>query len=181
MKNIFVKRKSKVSKLSEKVEQLTEATTYAEAGLPEAALKVFEREAAEKPKIIVLGKDYTFSPALKDYAVGLASRLGYEIVAVSAKHFPSDFLSAGTPFREKLREDFSTKAKKAAAEFESQAKAAGVGFQHLIKYGEGMAVIKELQREFKKLEYVLTEPDETASCADGVTPAIPVFSLALSS
>ncbi|MBW2090812.1 MAG: hypothetical protein JRI34_01645 [Deltaproteobacteria bacterium] len=177
MKIFPLKRKSKVSKLSETVDRLTEAVTYAEAGVPEQAISTLKREAQEPSKILVVGRGYTFSRELKDYAIGLANRLGYEIVAVNSRDTSIDSLPFHAPFRDRLRQDFITRAKEAAAEFEAQAKAAGIGFTHVIKFGEGVDIIRELHREFKKLEYVVTEPDEEATNPDGVAPAIPVFSL----
>ncbi|MBW1710385.1 MAG: hypothetical protein JRG97_04450 [Deltaproteobacteria bacterium] len=177
MKRFISKRKSKVLKLSETVDRLTEAVTYAEVGIPEEAISTLRREAQETSKILVVGRGYTFSRGLRDYAVGLAGRLGYEIVAVNSRNTSMDFLHFHASFRDRLRQDFITRAEEAAAEFETQAKAAGIAFTHIVKFGEGLDVIKELHQEFKKLEYVVTEPDEDATNPDGVAPAIPVFSL----
>ena len=178
MARILKKKTSQIQKLNEAVGRYSEAVTYAEAGLAEEAVKTIEAADAERSKILVLGLDGKFSNALCDYAVGLANRLGYEIVAVNAKHFPHDFLSSINPFREKLKADFEAKALEAAEKFEAIADGAGVAFRHLVKYGEGQDVIKELYNELQKLEYVLTEPD-TETVAEGATPAIPVFSLAI--
>ena len=178
MARILSKKTGQIQKLNEAVGRYSEAVTYAEAGMPEEAVKAMEAADAERSKILVLGLDGKFSKALCDYAVGLANRLGYEIVAVNAKYFPHDFLSSINPFREKLKADFEAKALEAAEKFKAIAESAGVSFRHLVKYGEGQDVIKELYSEMQKLEYVLTEPDSD-SVADGVAPAIPVFSLAI--
>jgi hypothetical protein len=100
-------------------------------------------------------------------------------VAVNSKHFPSDFLASINPFREKLKADFEAKAVEAAEKFEAIAMSSNVPFRHVIKYGEGQDVIKELYNELKKLEYVLTEPDTETGVGEGASPAIPVFSLAV--
>jgi hypothetical protein len=179
MARILRKKTSQIKKINEAVGRYSEAVTYAEAGLPEEAVKTIEAVETEQAKILVLGLDGRFSQALCDYAVGLAGRLGYEIVAVNAKHFPSEFLASINPFREKLKADFEAKAIEAAEKFETVASTAGVPFRHVIKYGEGQDVIKELYSELKKLEYVLTEPDSETQGAEGASPVIPVFSLAV--
>jgi hypothetical protein len=179
MARILRKKTSQIQKLNEAVGRYSEAVTYAEAGLTEEAVQTVEAVDSEQAKILVLGLDGRFSQALCDYAVGLANRLGYEIVAVNAKYFPHDFLSSINPFREKLKADFEAKALEAAEKFESIASSANVPFRHVIKYGEGQDVIKELYNELKKLEYVLTEPDSETGAGEGASPAIPVFSLAV--
>lgn len=179
MKAFVLKRKSRMARLGETVERLSEAVTYAEAGSHDHALQVVEQQVEERQKIVVLGRGHAFSTVLMDYAVGLADRMSYEIVAVSAKHIPEDFLSMITSFRDKVRDDFSALAEAAGREFESRARSKNVPFRHVIKFGEGTDVIRALHREFRKLDYVLTEPDENVVSPDGAAPAIPVFSLAL--
>ncbi len=178
MKNFILKRKSAAARVNEKMEQYQEAVTYAEANMPEEARLVLERAEKEPSIILVLGRDHDFSKCLKDYAIGLAGRLRYEIVAVSTRYIPADPEPGITSYRDKLRQDFSELSEKAASPFREQCEEAGVSFRHLVKFGDATDIIRELHQEFKRLEYVVTEPDESVERADGVTPAIPVFSLA---
>lgn len=178
MSDVTVKKKSRVSKFTEKMDQYHEAVTYAEANMPEEAIRVLERIEQEPPMLLVVGRGHTFSKDLKEYAIGLAGRLKYEIVAVNTKYIPNDFLPLVTPYRDKLREDFTVLASEAAGDFQTQCEDAGVVFHHITKFGEATDVIRELHREFKRMEYVLTEPDENVERAPGAAPAIPVFSLA---
>jgi nucleotide-binding universal stress UspA family protein len=180
MKKLSLKRKSSLNKLSDKMDQVQEAVTYAEANMPEEAIRVMERMEKAPSMILVLGRGHSFSAELKDYAVGLAKRLGYEIVSVNTKYIPNDFLPLVSSYRDRLRQDFSSMAGEAGDEFRRQCEREGVPFRHMVKFGDGASVIKELHREFKNLEYVVTEPDESAERAPGVMPAIPVFSLAVS-
>lgn len=180
MRGLSLKRKSGVTKLGEKMEQYQQAVTYAEANLPEEATRTLQAAAAQPCRILVLGRNHTFSSQLKDYAVGLANRLGYEIVAVNCKYIPVDFSGAAAQFREKLREDFAELASASADDFQAQCEEAGVSFRHEIKFGDSTEVLKELHKDYCKLDYVVTEPDESIERAAGAVPAIPVFSLAIS-
>ena len=180
MKKLSLKRKSSLRKLGDKVDQVQEAVTYAEANMPEEAIRVMEQAEKAPSMILVLGRGHSFSKELKDYAVGLAGRLGYEIVAVNAKYIPNDFLPLVSNYRDRLRQDFSSLAGEAGDEFRRQCEVEGISFRHQVKFGDGTSVIKEMHREFKTLEYVVTEPDESVERAPGVMPAIPVFSLAVS-
>ncbi|MFH1135988.1 MAG: universal stress protein [Pseudomonadota bacterium] len=180
MVNFSLRKKSGVAKLGEKMEQYQQAVTYAEANLPEEATRTLEAAAAEPCRILVLGRDHTFSRQLKDYAVGLANRLGYEIVAVNSKYIPVDFSGAATQFREKLREDFTESSSVSADDFRAQCEDAGVSFRHEIKFGDSTDVLRELHKDYRKLDYVVTEPDESIERPAGALTAIPVFSLAIS-
>ena len=180
MMGISLKKKSGAAKLGERMDQYHQAVTYAEANLPEEATKTLEAAAQEPCRILVLGRNHTFSSELKDYAVGLANRLGYEIVAVNCKYIPIDFSGAAAQFREKLREDFSELSAASAEDFKKQCDDAGVSFRHEIKFGDSSEVLRELHNCYCKLDYVVTEPDDGIERAAGAAPAIPVFSLAMS-
>ncbi|MGD8995737.1 MAG: hypothetical protein PVH34_11010, partial [Syntrophobacterales bacterium] len=69
--------------LRERIENYTEAITFAEAGLQEQAQEIMRAEMAEATKVLVVGHEDTFSQPLVEYAVGFAERMGYEIVALN--------------------------------------------------------------------------------------------------
>jgi len=178
MTNFKMKRKSRIAKLTEAADRYQEAVTYAEANLPAEAMAALERPAQAQPMILVVGREGDFSPALREYSIGLADRLGYEIVALNTKHIPGESSPGATQFREHLRQDFTAKSLQAAESFRSECELAGICFRHEVKFGDTTGVIRELHQEHPRLDYVLTEPDETVQRPAGVKPAIPVFALA---
>ncbi|MFP4477443.1 MAG: hypothetical protein ACLFOY_17905 [Desulfatibacillaceae bacterium] len=168
---IFKKKSNRFKKFGDSFGRMQTAVTYAEAGSHEDAIRTME---APKPKsaIVVLGQAHNFSPQLREYAIGLARRLDYDILAVNARHIHLDIASLA----ERAKQDFTERCAQSAALFQSEAMQAGVGFTHTVQFGEGTDVIKELHKELSNLEYVVCEPDE---CKEGEPePAIPVFSLA---
>jgi hypothetical protein len=177
MGKIKLSRKNRMSKLTQAVDRYQEAVTFAEANLPVEAVASLEPTPQEKPMILVMGRDHTFSRDLKDYALGLAGRLGYDILAVNTRHIPGRFSPEADQFREHLRQDFSRQSEQAARDFEAECQAAGICFKYDIKFGESSRVMRDLHREHPGLEYVLTEPDDTIERPVGVKPAIPVFSM----
>ncbi len=176
MPNPVVKKKSGAVKAAETFETVHQAVTYAEADVPEEAVRILDQHR-EPALLLVLGRGHGFSQMLKDYAVDLAGRLGYAIVAVNNKYIPQDFLPLVSQYRQKLREDFSRLANESAREFQRQCEEAGIRFRHLVKFGEATDVLRELHREFKTLDYVVSEPSEEVRSEPGASPAIPVFSL----
>jgi hypothetical protein len=177
MGKVKLTRKNRMSKLTKAVDRYQEAVTFAEANLPEEAVASLETAPQERPMILVMGRDHTFSRDLKDYALGLAGRMGYDILAVNTRHMPGRFSPEADQFREHLRQDFTKQSQAAARDFESECQAAGICFQYEVKFGESNAVMRELHKLNPGLEYVLTEPDESVERPVGVKPAIPVFSL----
>ena len=63
----------------------TEAITFAEAGQHDYAEDVLMevQEKEESKKLVVVGKESTFSQEIIDYAIDMAERMSYEIVALN--------------------------------------------------------------------------------------------------
>jgi hypothetical protein len=178
MNEPVLKQKNNVTRFVEKVDRYYEAITYAEANMLEEAAAVLADIKKKPSMILVLGRGYNFSQELKDYSIGLAKRLGYDILAVNAKFIPEDFLPLVSGYREKLRTDFTSKAKESAEEFSKQCEEVGIPFVHSVEFEESMKVVKKFHQVFRQLEYVVTEPDSEVETSNGVSRAIPVFSLA---
>jgi len=171
---IFKKKKNRfLEKIGDSINRVQTAVTYAEADSHDEAMEVL---SAPRPKasIVVLGKGWDFSPALREYAIGLAQRLDYNILAVSSRHVAMDI----GRFADQVKKEFSEKAAVSADSFQSEAQKAGISFSHQVKFGEGTDVLRALQKEVVHLEYVVCEPDECENKNE--KPAIPVFSLAYS-
>ncbi len=173
----FVVKSRKNAAFEEQVEQYTEAATFAEAGMHSEAKEVMRRESAERPKVLVVGNQESFSSALSDYAVGFAKRMSYDIIALSCLPLgEAESSKAVDPFRDVLRENFEAKASEGAVKLRDKAEEAGVQMRHVVKFGSVDGCMREVNREFKRVEFVLTEPD--THLEDGRAPAIPVFCLA---
>ncbi|UCF00587.1 MAG: hypothetical protein JSV14_09170, partial [Deltaproteobacteria bacterium] len=69
--------------LRRSIERQTKAIAFAEAGLHKDAQDLIRAELAEKSKVLVVGHEDTFSQPVIQYAVGLAERMGHEIVALN--------------------------------------------------------------------------------------------------
>lgn len=120
-------------------------------------------ESKERRKILVVGKEGTFTENVMTYAVHLAERLDYDILALSV-----DTAHTGETFRKS--------AIKAAGIFRKRAAKRGVFCDHVTKFGElGMAV-EELNHEVKRIEFVITDSEvNKEDVAREVT--VPLFSV----
>jgi hypothetical protein len=160
--------------LRERIENYTEAITFAEAGLQEQAQEIVRAELAETPKVLVVGHEDTFSKPLVDYAVGFAERMGYQIVALNISPVRTESTSIG-PFCDMLCEEFNKKCQEGIGALCNKCEEKDIPFTHLVKFGEADDCIKEAHEEMRRVEFVITEPE---SCPEEGRVAIPVFCLA---
>jgi len=177
LKNIFRRKKDrervKGANLSEKFDRVMEAITFAEAGGHEHAREVMKPEPG---KILVVGHEDSFSQPLVEYAVGLAERMGYEIIALNVTPIISNSPKLILPFSEKIRQDFWDNAAKGVQELQSKAAVKGIPFKHMVKFGEIDESIKEIHDEFRGVDFVLREPEATVKGEEGGI-TIPVYSM----
>jgi hypothetical protein len=169
---VEVKRQSS---FSQDYDRVMEAITFAEAGAPEVAQEIMRRGAGEHRKILVVGREDAFPEHVMDYAINLAQRLGYDLVALNlTARFTSD--GAFSPYRNHLREEFAQRAAQAAQIFRQMAASKGVRLDAAVKFGSLSQALDELHREIKRLEMVVT-PQEEESEESAPEMALPVFSI----
>lgn len=131
-------------------------------------------EKGGRRKILVVGKEDAFSEAMMDYAINLAQRLDYDLLA----------MSVDTTCREEpaftqhayLREDFRMRALEAGAVLKQRAVQSGIRCEHVVRFGELGGAVEKLNHEMKRIEFVVTESeDNKKEVIKEVT--IPVFSV----
>lgn len=163
----------RVTSLKESGEKTMEAITFAEAGEHEYARELMTQDAKEKKKLLVVGGEDGFSEILVKYALGMAERMDHEIVALNVVPVGMSLFSF---LNEKVRAELQQKAEERAEIFREQALGKDISFSHIVKFGDVDRSIKEVHREFKKVSFILTEPDHVTETSDRT--CIPVFCLA---
>jgi nucleotide-binding universal stress UspA family protein len=187
---MFEKLKEKLRNIRRKKDELTEsydrvmeAATFAQAGEHEharsaMAVETAEAEAKGPGKILVVGNEYTFSDQLMDYATDMAKRMGRDIVALNATESDLRFRFMHI-YRQTVRDDFRLHAEKSAEAFKNKAEQKGVGFEHLVKFGNPDHATEVICQELSSgTTYVLIEPEfenEEAAAGIGAGYDIPVF------
>jgi len=170
----------KAKTLGEKFDSYMEAITFAEAGLHDTARELVATEEMEKAKVLVVSNDDTFSKPVIDYAVGLAERMGYEILALNVNNPPPANFSKvlGSQGDRLLYEAFKSKCEEGVATFRTPCQEKGIDFTHLVKLGDVDRCMKEVHEEVRRVDFVITEPE---SCPEDGRVPIPVFCLSMSS
>jgi hypothetical protein len=160
--------------LRKRIENRTEAITFAEAGLQDHAQDLIRVELTEKAKVLVVGHEDTFSEPVLEYAVGFAQRMGYEIVALNVSPVRTES-SKLEPYCDLVCQQFKTSCEEGVSDFRHACEKKAIPFSHVIKFGEVDQCIKEIHQECLRVELVVTEPE---SCPEEGSPTIPVFCMA---
>ncbi len=157
----FLKRLlTKSRSIGNKMDKYQESLTFAEAGEPlqPAALPVEQKEA--KPGLLlVIGNGNSFSQRMIDYALEMAQRMAYEILALNVAPLPRETARLFAPSQNKIQE-FEEGAKRNVRAFQEAAEQSGISFSHEVKFGETDSVIQEVDREYGPVEFVVSEPAE---------------------
>ncbi len=174
MKKAVKVHKERVQNIIEKHDRTEEAIVFAQAGEQAVAQDILKEAKQEKKKILVVGGEDGFSEKLIDYAVGMAGRMHYEIVALNVIPVGKQlfrFLN-----EKKVTEEFQQKPEKGAISFQKAAETRKLPFRHMVKFGSFDRVVKEIHREIHRVSFVLTEPDHLCEGAsDCKVTSIPVF------
>lgn len=159
--------------IARRLERYGEAAALAQAGLQDVAQEIIRHEIQERPKILVVGREDGFSRPLVEYAVGLAKRMKYEIVALNCANIATEVLEKRSPYLEELLKEFNSRAANAVELLASRAAEEGVALRHVVKSGGLSSCVRQLEKEVSRLNFVLTESVPTREL--GLETSIPVF------
>ena len=108
MGKFFGKIREKMQKRSRKREHYPEASTSADQGQKEYACeaKADEPTAETTRKLVVVGRESEYSQEIIDYAIEMAERMSYEIIALNAAPLSCETFKLFSSSRDKICEDF---------------------------------------------------------------------------
>jgi len=155
------------------LEAAAAAAAFAEAGEHETARSIIT-PTKQTRKILVIGHEDGFSERLSDYALDMAKRLDFELMALNVTSVP---LALSGDRREAATAAFIEGAQHNGAELKEKAAAKGIVFSHRVEIAPQEEVVEKLHREDSGLRYVLTEPDPEVVQKQKDRVAIPVFDL----
>ena len=164
MARLFGKIKSKVQNLTGKTGQYQEAIPFVEASHQEDAKEDLQetKETEASKKLLVVGKESTFSTEIIDYAIDMAARMSYEIVALNTAPLSCDTFKLFSDSRDKICSDFQMLAETNVQPFREKAETRGIPFTHVVKYTESTEVLEELRNEIGDFEFVASEEEQDA-------------------
>jgi len=187
MARIFDKLMGRVRKITGRMDTYQEAIAFAEAGeTAHAQQMVHEKETEDRRrtgKLLVVGRESIFNKEVIDYALDMAERLSYEILALNTAPLSCETFSLLPAERSKVCREFKTLTEKNIKFFQQEAQKRSIPFRHIVKFSEKDQALAEITREFSDIEFVVsdTEGDRAAArAAQGERPKqeIYVYSIA---
>lgn len=154
---------------AKRLETYTMAAAFAEAGLQDAARELLQ----ERPKILVVGNADQFSDPLIDYAIGLAKRMTYEIIALNCAVIDLDTSKKSNPYHKKMFKNFRQNAIRGVMRFAARADEARIPFRHVVESGNVGSCVQRMEREINRLQFVLEDAESAREVVRDTS--IPVF------
>jgi len=166
-----------------KVAHLHRIRQASEAGEPgagpaeraEAGAQPAEEGASSQGRLLVFGRHSHFSEALIEYALDMAERLSYEVLAASAGGFSTQTFRTFPRARERACLEFRVHAERDIAPFRSAAKERDVPFSHVVKFSGLDEAAQEIRHEVGEVDFVVHEPEDEQIGHSG-EPEILVYS-----
>lgn len=125
-------------------------------------------------KILVVGKGETLDAGVVDYAVNLAERLGYDLIALSVNTTLGQKGRFFSPYKYHLREKFAQRARDAGEALQKKVALRGINFEQVVKFGDVRKAVAEVNRQIKRIEFVITQDGVKEKEVNGEIN-IPVF------
>ncbi len=108
-------------------------------------------------RLVVMGNESMFSGEVVDYAIDMAKRMSYEILALNSAPLSCDSFSLFSTSRSKICEEFKSISEKNAADFRIVAEEKGIPFVHVVKFDEPEHALASLQKEYDGIEFVIAD------------------------
>ena len=162
MSGIFGRIKQKLSRASKKMDKYQEAITFAQAGESDYAMETMseQREEQEPTRLLVMGRESTFSKEIIDYALDMAQRMSYEILALNTAPLSCETFKLFSSSRNQVCEEFKSMSEKSAGLFQEAAAERGVPFNHVVMFSEPEEALESITREHKDIAFVVSETVE---------------------
>lgn len=161
MAGIFERIKQKFSKASAEMDKYQEAITFAEAGEAEHAMAAIAEQTEEQiMQLLVVGRESTFSQEIVDYALDMAQRMSYEILALNTAPLSCDTFKMFSNSRDQICEEFKSLSEKNAALFQQAAAENGIAFDHIVMFNETEEALQQITKDNKNIAFVVSESIE---------------------
>ncbi|MFO7971902.1 MAG: hypothetical protein R6U40_09145 [Desulfobacterales bacterium] len=162
MSGIFGRIKQKLSRAGNKMDKYQEAITFAEAGEADYAMEtmVEQREEQEPTRLLVIGRESTFSKEIVDYALEMAQRMSYEILALNTAPLSCETFKLFSSSYNQVCQEFKNMSEKSARLFQEAASEKGIPFDHVVLFSEPEEALESINREHKDIAFVVSESVE---------------------
>jgi len=164
MGRFFARFKKKANKAGNKMDKYQEAITFAEAGEHGHAERLFQAEVLPEERkvsqLLVVGRESTFSGEVIEYALDMAKRLSYEILALNTAPLSCDTFRLFSSSQKQVCQDFQALSEENVKPFQAEAEKLGIHFAHLVRFSERDEALEKVNQEFGNIEFVVSDTEE---------------------
>lgn len=108
-------------------------------------------------RLLVFGREAEFSEALIEYALEMAERLSYEVLALNAAGFSKESLRSFPSARERVCQDFRIASEENVVPFREAAAKKSIPFSHIVTFSGSDEATQEIQQEVGQIDFVVSE------------------------
>jgi hypothetical protein len=162
MAGLLGKIKERLIKTGSRMEECQDAITFAEAGASHLEAIPVETTCNQQQvsKLLVMGQESTFSKEIVDYAIEMAQRMSYDILALSTAPLSCDTFKMFSSSHRKVCEDFRNLSEENTRPFKQAASAQGIPFEHVVMFSEPEAALEAITRKNENISFVISETVE---------------------
>ena len=162
MAGIFERIKQKLNRAGNTMDKYQEAITFAQAGDSEHAKKTMDHQREEETalKLLVMGRESTFSKEVIDYALEMAQRMSYEILALNTAPLSCETFKLFSSSHNQVCEEFKGMSEINADLFQKAAAEKGISFDHIVMFNEPEAALESITKEYGDIAFVVSESIE---------------------
>jgi len=163
MTGLFGKITGRLRNITEKSDRYHEALTMAEAGQQEQARGLIAKKESREvapPKLLVIGRESDFSREIIDYALEMAQRMSYQILALNTAPLSSQTFKLFSSSGNKLCEEFRNLSEENVRAFRIEAEKMGISFSHIVEFCEPNEALEAITQKFRDIEFVVSEAEE---------------------
>ncbi|PQP33966.1 hypothetical protein C6A37_10215, partial [Desulfobacteraceae bacterium SEEP-SAG9] len=106
------------------------------------------------------GRESTFSKEIVDYALEMAQRMAYNILALSTAPLSCETFKLFSSSRNQVCEEFKSMSEKNAALFQEAAAEKGILFEHIVMFSEPEEALESITKERREIAFVVSETVE---------------------
>lgn len=148
----------KIRKVNDAVDDYQEKITFSQANVRDSQADGPAEKAHRN--LIVASNDDRFSQDMIEYAMDMAKRMGYGIIAVNAANITREMTDFFSMTYDALCKDFSASAQKNIMEFKNLSHEHGIEFIHAVKFSGTDRAIKDVTKEYGRVEFIISKNQE---------------------
>ncbi|HHC25064.1 MAG TPA: universal stress protein [Desulfobacterales bacterium] len=118
-----------------------------------------EETHEEAARLVVVGRESVFSDSMVDYALEMAGRMDYQIIALNTAPLSCDTFRLFKSASSQICGDFEELSCKNVMSFEQKARGKDIDFTHVIKFVETDEALEEIQQEYGEIGFIVSEPE----------------------